>query len=62
MGQHEEGHLELVLADVPVRVLGHLERPLPHENGTGFLDHGVHVGGAPQGRKIGVEAARAAVL
>jgi hypothetical protein len=59
--QHEYGHLELVVTDVRVGVVRHLERPPPHENGTGFLDQGVHVGRFPQVGEVEVETAGAAV-
>ena len=62
VGQDEDGHLELVVADIRVRVLRHLERLLPHEHGTGLSDRGVHVGSALEGREVWVETVDAAAL
>src|SRR3990172_5587645 len=60
VGQHEDGHLELVVTDEPVRVVRHLERPSTHEDGACLLDEGVHVVGALEGRKVGIQAIHAA--
>lgn len=58
--QHEDGHLELIAADVRVGVR-HLEGLPPHEHGAGLLDGGVHVCGSLQGRKVSVEAVDIAI-
>jgi hypothetical protein len=54
VGQHEDGNLELVVADVRVR-LAHLERPFSHEDRTCLFDRGIHVHGASKGRKVRIE-------
>ena len=62
VSHHEYGRLKLVVADVPIGILRHLERPPPHENGTGLCDQGIHVGRALEGRKVRLETLDAAAL
>src|SRR2546430_7547716 len=62
VGQHEDGHLELVVADVPVGILCHLERLSTHEDRAGLFDHGVHICGAMECGEVTVETVYAAAL
>lgn len=50
---HQDRHLELVVADLPVRVVRHFERSPPHEDRTRHLDGGVHVRGASSAARSG---------
>jgi hypothetical protein len=52
---HEDGHLELVVADIRVGV-SHVERPSSHDDRSGRLDGGVHVGRASEGVQVWIEA------
>jgi uncharacterized protein len=56
MGQHENRHLEFVVADLGVGVR-HLERPSPHEACTSLLDSVLHVSGVSECRQVAIEAA-----
>jgi len=61
VGQHEDGHLELVVADVGVRI-PHLECPPSHEDRAGLFDQDVHVRGASEGGEVRIETLHAAAL
>jgi hypothetical protein len=61
MGQHENRHLEFVVADVRIGV-PHLERPSPHEDCTSLLDSVLHVTGVSERRQVGIEATCVAIL
>src|SRR5712671_6166614 len=61
MGQHENRHLEFVVADVRVGV-PHLERPSPHQDCTSLLDSVLHVSGVSERRQVGIEATCVAIL
>ena len=54
MCHNEDGHMELIGADVRIRV-SHLERPSSHQHGASFLDGGRHVLRSLQGVHVGME-------
>src|SRR2546425_9002131 len=62
MRQHEDWHLELVVADEPVGILCHLERPPSHEYRACLCDEGIHVCRALKRREVGIETLYAAAL
>jgi hypothetical protein len=61
MGQHENRHLEFVVADLRVGV-PHLERPSAHEDCTSVFDSVFHVSGVSERREVGLEASCVAIL
>ena len=60
--QHEDRDLEFVVADVPIGIVGHLERAPPHDHGAGPRDQPVHVGGPVERLEIRIETSDAALL
>ena len=61
MSQHENRHLEFVVADVRVGV-PHLERLSPHEDCTSLLDSVLHLSGVSERRQVAIKATCVAIL
>jgi len=61
MGQHENRHLEFIVADARVGVR-HVESPSPHEDGSRLLDSVLHVSGVSERRQVGIKATCLAIL
>jgi hypothetical protein len=50
--EHEDRDLKLVIAEVPVRVFGHVERPPAHDDRADLGDQPVHVIGVAEDVRV----------